>query len=103
LFARFAIGDLEAAHGRAALLDVVGRGGTVLALDFNEIDAGGADLLIQCASFEVENRAGGILRVDSIVDECIEQELLAPDRYWSAPQAQKTPDFSWESGLCQEV
>ncbi len=71
------MGDLEAAHRRAALLGVVGGGGPVLTLDFSEFRPCGAALLLERASLGIGNGAGGVLRFDPVVHERIEKELLS--------------------------
>lgn len=77
LFAELGAGDLQAAHRRAVLLGVVCGSGCVLALDLVKHCAVGADLLVQCAPFGIGDRARGILRLDAIVHERIQKELLA--------------------------
>src|SRR5258708_4364326 len=77
LLAEPAMGDLEAPHGRPTLFGVVRGGGTVFAFELGEIGAGRMDLLIQSAALRIGDGAGRVLRLDLVIDECIEQELFS--------------------------
>src|SRR5262249_33123372 len=76
LFAELAMGDLEAAHGRAALFGIGCGGDTVFPLELGEISACRLDLLIQGAALGIGNGTGRVLRLDLIIDQRIEQELF---------------------------
>src|SRR5712692_3016322 len=76
LLAELAMGDLEAAHSRAALFGIGCGGGTVFAFEPGEIGASRTDLLIQGAALGIGDSAGRVLRLDLVIDERIEQELL---------------------------
>ena len=71
------MGDLEAPHGRPALFGVVRGGGTVFAFELGEIGARRTDLLIQSAALGIGDGAGGVLQLDLVIDERIEQELFS--------------------------
>ena len=72
-----AMSDLEAPHGRPALLGVVRGGGAVFAFELGEIGARRTDLLIQSAALGIGDGAGRVLRLDPVINECIEQELFS--------------------------
>jgi ABC-type antimicrobial peptide transport system permease subunit len=48
-----------------------------LALEVGELGADGTALLVQLAPLGVGNRAGGVLGLDAVIHERIQQELLA--------------------------
>ena len=47
------MGDLEAAHGRPAMLGIVRGGGTEFAFEPRQIGAGRMDLLVQSAALRI--------------------------------------------------
>src|SRR5438105_9137316 len=71
------MGNLEAAHGWAALLGIARGGSTVFAFEPAEVGTRRLDLLIQGAALGIGDSAGWVLRLDLIVDERVEQELFS--------------------------
>jgi hypothetical protein len=77
LLAEPAMRDLEAPHGRPALFSIVRNGGTVFAFEPDQIGAGRADLLVQRAALRIGDGAGWVLRLDLVIDERVDEELLS--------------------------
>src|SRR5215467_3483982 len=77
LLAEPAVGDLEAPHGRPALFGIVRCGGPEFAFEPGQIGAGRTDLLVQSAALRIGDGVGWVLRLDLVVDECVEQELFS--------------------------
>src|SRR5215472_5219607 len=64
-------------HGRPALFGIVRGGGTEFAFEPRHIGAGRMDLLVQSAAMRIGDGVGGVLRLDLVIDERIEQELFS--------------------------
>src|SRR5215813_15140573 len=59
LLAEFAVGDLEATHGRPAVFGIVGGSSAELPFNIGQIGARRPNLLIQCATLRIGDGAVG--------------------------------------------
>ena len=72
-----AVGDLETAHSRLALLRAVRHRCAVGLLQLGRRCPSVADVVVECASLGIGYGAGWVVGLHLVVSECVEQELFA--------------------------